>query len=51
MAHFNDWIKLFNNIELKYGNVIFYQKRVITDPFTTSNKEKLNLLLAELNMD
>ena len=51
MTHFNDWVKLFNNIELKYGNVIFYQKRVITDPFTTSNKERLNLLLAELNMD
>ena len=51
LSHFNDWIKLFNNIELKYGNVIFYQKRVINDPFTTSNKEKLNLLLAELNMD
>ena len=51
MTQFNSWIKLFTNIELKYGNVIFYQKRVITDPSTASNKERLNLLLAELNMD
>jgi hypothetical protein len=51
MTQFNKWIKLFNNIELKYGNVIFYQKRVINDPSNQSNKERLNLLLAELNMD
>ena len=51
MTRFTSWIKLFNNIELKYGNVIFYQKRVINDPSDPSNKEKLNLLLAELNMD
>lgn len=50
MGQFQDWIKLFNNIELKYGNVIFYQKRVINDPSESSYKEKLKVLLAELKI-
>ena len=51
MDQFNGWIKLYNNIELKYGNVIFYQKRVITNPSEESNKKKLRDLLTELNMN
>ncbi|MHA1472343.1 MAG: hypothetical protein ACTSQW_04510, partial [Promethearchaeota archaeon] len=29
ISNFNRWVKLFNKLELKYGNIIFYQKRLI----------------------
>ena len=50
MDGFNAWIKLFNGLELKYANVIFYQKRLITNPEDEESKKKLNKLLEELNL-
>ncbi|MHA1436909.1 MAG: hypothetical protein ACTSPD_04990 [Promethearchaeota archaeon] len=50
MKGFKDWIKLFNEIELKYRNIIFYQKRLITDPNNEESKEKLNALYLNLNL-
>ncbi|MHA1478080.1 MAG: hypothetical protein ACTSPU_07765, partial [Promethearchaeota archaeon] len=29
ISNFNRWVKLFNELELKYGNIIFYQKRLL----------------------
>jgi hypothetical protein len=50
LKKFTSWIKLFNNIELKYGNIIFYQKRVITNPDNKENKKKLESLLKQLEL-
>jgi len=47
---FNSWIKLFNELETKYGNIIFYQKRLIQNPEIKENREKLNELLVQLNL-
>jgi len=47
---FNSWIKLFNELEIKYGNVIFYQKRLIQNPEIKENRDKLNELLDQLNL-
>jgi hypothetical protein len=50
MKDFRGWIKIFNDLELKYGNVIFYQKRIINNPNDTESVEKLRNLLEELKM-
>ena len=50
ITSFNKWVKLFNNLEIKYGNVIFYQKRLLQDPEDQNNLDKLNDLLEELDM-
>ena len=50
VQNFNSWIKLFNELELKYGNVIFYQKRLIINPDHQENREKLNRLLEQLQL-
>ena len=50
VQNINSWIKLFNELELKYGNVIFYQKRLITNPDHQENREKLNRLLEQLQL-
>jgi len=47
---FNQWVKLFNKLELKYPNIIFYQKRLINNPNNKESKSKLNELLTELNL-
>jgi len=47
---FKEWVKLFNSIELKYGNVIFYQKRLSRDPDNTEDREKLKSLLIQLKL-
>jgi len=47
---FYSWIKLFNELEAKYGNIIFYQKRLIQNPENKENREKLNELLVQLNL-
>ena len=47
---FNKWIKLFNKIELKYPNLIFYQKRLINNPDDLDSKNKLIELLYELDL-
>ncbi|MBD3197693.1 MAG: hypothetical protein GF317_21755 [Candidatus Lokiarchaeota archaeon] len=50
MDGFNLWVKLFNKIELKYQNVIFYQKRLIKNPNDTQTRKKLIELQEELNL-
>ncbi|TXT59060.1 MAG: hypothetical protein BAJALOKI2v1_260029 [Promethearchaeota archaeon] len=47
---FNQWIKLFNEIELKYPNIIFYQKKLIRNPNDVKAEKKLNELLYSLNL-
>ncbi|MFX0024790.1 MAG: hypothetical protein ACFE8M_00125 [Candidatus Hermodarchaeota archaeon] len=50
LNEFNSWIKLFNDIELKYGNIIFYQKRLINNPDNKKNKKRLESLLEQLEL-
>jgi flagellar hook protein FlgE len=50
MKGFNNWTKLFNELELKYPNIIFYQKRLIKNPNDKVSKEKLENLLISLNL-
>ncbi|MCK4781005.1 MAG: hypothetical protein KAT57_12475, partial [Candidatus Lokiarchaeota archaeon] len=50
LNNFNRWIKLFNKLELKYPNIIFYQKRLINNPKDKETKNKLNELLIELDL-
>ncbi|MHA2287856.1 MAG: hypothetical protein ACXABG_03620 [Promethearchaeota archaeon] len=47
---FNNWVKLFNELELKYGNIIFYQKRLIKDTENEENRKKLEDLLTRLKL-
>lgn len=48
LNNFEKWAKLFNKLELKYPNVIFYQKRLVNNPNDVDSKNKLNELLDEL---
>ncbi|MFX1316957.1 MAG: hypothetical protein ACFE9T_13935 [Promethearchaeota archaeon] len=50
MKFFYNWIKLFNNLEIKYPNIIFYQKRFINNPEDKESKKKYNELLENLNL-
>ncbi len=45
---FNTWVSIFNRLELKYPNIIFYQKRLIKNPKDGESKNKLDQLLNEL---
>ncbi len=47
---FNRWIKLFNKLELKYPNVLFYQKRLVNNPNNKESREKYIELLEELDL-
>jgi hypothetical protein len=47
---FNAWIKTFNKLELKYPNVIFYQKRLINNPNDQESSSKLEELLDEFGL-
>ena len=47
---FKKWIKKYNKIELKYLNVIFYQKRLVNNPDDKESKNKLDDLLTELEL-
>lgn len=47
---FNQWVKLFNALEQKYGKIIFLQKRLIKNPDDEKSKNKFNELLTELNI-
>ncbi|MFX1363355.1 MAG: hypothetical protein ACFFCE_10075 [Promethearchaeota archaeon] len=51
LDNFNKWIKLFNKLELKYPNVIFYQKRLVNNSNDKDSKIKLNEYLEELNLN
>lgn len=48
---FNSWFKLFNEIEIKYGNIIFYQKRLIRNPENKEIQDKFNKLLNQLRLN
>jgi len=48
LNNFQRWVKLFNKLELKYPNVIFYQKRLINNPDDVDSSNKLKELLDEL---
>ena len=50
MEGFKSWIKLFNALEIKYPNVIFYQKRLVKDPNDKESKKELAELLKQLNL-
>jgi hypothetical protein len=50
MKLFNNWVKIFNELEQKYPNIIFYQKRVITNPEDKESKKNLYDLLNNLNL-
>jgi hypothetical protein len=50
MEGFKLWINLFNQIELKYQNIIFYQKRVLNNPDDRQANQKLRDLREELNL-
>ncbi len=50
LSGFNRWVKLFNALEIKYGNIIFYQKRLINDADNVENRKKLDELLIQLNL-
>ncbi len=50
MSNFNRWVKLFNVLEIKYGNIIFYQKRLINDTDNVESRKKLDELLIQLNL-
>ncbi|MFX0082230.1 MAG: hypothetical protein ACFE94_10815 [Candidatus Hodarchaeota archaeon] len=48
LHNFESWVKLFNKLEVKYPNIIFYQKRLINNPEDNDSKNKLMDLLKEL---
>jgi len=48
MDKFKTWVSIFNKLELKYPNVIFYQKRLINNREDVKSRENLNQLLDEL---
>ena len=50
LEQFKEWVRIFNIIELKYGNVIFYQKRLFTNPNNKEDQKKLNELLIQLKL-
>ena len=50
MNIFKSWVKLFNKLEVKYPNVLFYQKRLINNPDDKESEKKLNELLEELSL-
>lgn len=50
MEGFNLWMHLYNKLEQKYQNVIFYQKRLMLKPQDSNTQEKLRELRIELNL-
>ncbi|MEJ2279121.1 MAG: hypothetical protein P8Y70_15455 [Candidatus Lokiarchaeota archaeon] len=49
MEGFNLWIRLFNNLELKYENIIYYKKH-LKRKSDEETLEKLKSLMLELNL-
>ena len=47
---FKSWVRLFNEIESKYPNIIFYQKRLIKNPEDVESEKSLNELLINLKL-
>ncbi len=51
LDNFNKWIKIFNKMELKYPNIIFYQKRLVNNPDDKESKIKLDEYLTDLHLN
>ncbi|MFW9970945.1 MAG: hypothetical protein ACFFDF_12175, partial [Candidatus Odinarchaeota archaeon] len=50
LERFKNWVKIFNKLELKYPNIIFYQKRLINNPDDNDSRNILQQLLEELDL-
>ena len=50
ISEFNRWVKLFNELELKYGNIIFFQKRLMNDTDNVEIQKKLDDMSKKLNL-
>ena len=50
ISNFDRWVKLFNELEIKYGNIIFYQKRLILNQDNKEDRKKLEALLSKLHL-
>ncbi|TFG02725.1 MAG: hypothetical protein EU540_01020 [Promethearchaeota archaeon] len=50
LESFKSWGRLFNEIESKYPNMIFYKKRLIKNPEDNDSEKKVNELLIHLNL-
>ncbi|MFX0041323.1 MAG: hypothetical protein ACFE8L_00285 [Candidatus Hodarchaeota archaeon] len=50
MKVFYGWIKLFNDLEIKYPNIIFYQKRFIKNSEDNESMKKYHELLVDLKL-
>ncbi|MHA1147778.1 MAG: hypothetical protein ACTSR8_05995 [Promethearchaeota archaeon] len=48
--NFEAWVKLFNDLELNYGKIIFLQKKLINNPEDTEVEQKLDELLINLSL-
>lgn len=48
LKNFKSWVKVFNKLEVKYPSVIFYHKRIATNPEDSESKNKLKDLFEEL---
>ncbi|MFX1337340.1 MAG: hypothetical protein ACFFDK_01880 [Promethearchaeota archaeon] len=48
---FEQWVKVFNEIEQNYGKIIFLQKRLINNPEDKEAKNNLNELLVNLSLN
>jgi len=51
LNNFESWVKLFNRLEVKYPNIIFYQKRLMNNPEDEDSKNKLMELVSELYLN
>ncbi|MBA7531347.1 hypothetical protein ES705_23559 [subsurface metagenome] len=51
LNNFESWVKLFNRLEMKYPNIIFYQKRLINNPEDKDSKNKLMESLSEFYLN
>ena len=50
LEKFESWTHLINEIEFKYGSVIYYQKWLNKNPDSTETQEKLNSLCKTLKL-
>ena len=50
ISNFNRWVKLFNELELKYGSIIFYQKRLLIKEDNKEDRKILEELLSKLHL-
>ncbi|MFX1481019.1 MAG: hypothetical protein ACFFCI_23300, partial [Promethearchaeota archaeon] len=51
LKKFESWVTLFNKLEVKYPNILFYQKRLYNNPEDKASGNKLEELLQELLLD